>query len=134
MIGKCTSVKHSINICSLFLSIFHRPSLELPSIAVTYRQPLERYSPVSPNQSTLKDKDHPLHTLNRTFRTLLNPRRRPHSPGNGNGTRRHLGHDREHNQKKSFMSYVRSREGGEEEETSSGSSSLSDSQLIVMDS
>ena len=54
--------------------------LELPSIAVTYRQSLESNTPTEVPSVSVRDRDNPLHTFNRTLKTFLTPRRRSRSP------------------------------------------------------
>ena len=132
-----------LNFSLLFIIYFLDSSQsDLPFVSVTYRQtdrsdPVEEVAP-----SPQRDTGNALHTLNRTLKTFLSMKVRPHSPGNGGGG----GHNRhgkgggahqeaEHGGKRNgtFQSYIKDEEEaaggdvGNGETSSSGSSPLSHS-------
>lgn len=134
------------------LSHSHSSPTELPSIAVTYRDPPERYaashsSSMSPRPVRDNKEGHRLHhTINRTLMSILH-RGRPHSPGSSGGRHRatfHSTSDRGHRaqnreqeggtggsrsmgKQSGFQSYGKMQDHEDREETSSGSSSHSGS-------
>lgn len=98
---------------------------------MTYRQDLEASPSAEVTSSSLKDRENPLHTLNRTLKTFLSVKRRSHSPRNGGhhghgGSGGGGGQERENKrQNGSFQSYIKEVEGDEKCETGGGGRSSS---------
>ena len=136
------------DLCSLlFIYIYLSSShlSELASISVTYRQDPGASLSTDVTSSSLKDKENPLHTLNRTLKSFLSVKRRSRSPQNGGkdgqgesggGEGESQACERNRRQNGSFQCYIKEVEveekcgrGGEGGigSSSSGSSPLSNS-------